>query len=73
MAWVDVPNNQYWEYDNAPADPGVDSPFYELWAKQSNGIRDEGSFEVYTKARKKGSTADTMGELNKTFFDNHPV
>ena len=22
MAWQDIPNNPYWQYDDAPLDPG---------------------------------------------------
>ena len=70
MAWVNIPNNPEWEYDNAPADPGVDSPYYELWTKQTNGIREFYGHEVYVKCRLIGSTVDTMGEISKTFWDN---
>lgn len=74
MAWVTIPNNSQWEYDNAPADPGASSPYYELWLKQTNGVRTEthGSvtYEVYTKCRRIGSTVETQGEINKTYWDN---
>lgn len=70
MAWIAVPNNSYWEYDNAPADPGVDSPYYELWLKQTAGVRADGTHAVYVKCRLVGTTVDTMGELSKTYWDN---
>lgn len=69
MAWVTIPNNPLWEYDNAPANPGVDSPYYELWTKQSGGIRNWHGYEVYVKCRKVGTTVDTQGEISKTFWD----
>ena len=70
MAWVAIPNNQYWEYDNAPADPGVSSPYRPLWLKQTNGIRTTRGHEVYTKVRRVGTTVETAGELSKTYWDN---
>ena len=71
MAWVTITGLTNWEYDNAPSDPGVGSPYRELWLKQTNGIRtDSGGHEVYTKCRMKGETVDTMGEISKTYYDN---
>ncbi len=43
MAWVAIPNNPDWEYNNNPTDPGVGSPHRALWLKQTNGIRTFGS------------------------------
>lgn len=71
MAWVTITNNPTWEYDNAPADPGVGSPYRPLWLKQTNGIRTFQGHEVYTKVRQVGTTVDTMGEMSKTYWDNH--
>ena len=60
MAWILITNNEVWEYDNDPADPGADSP-------NSDGQK------VYTKVRKVGSNPvgsnGTMGEISKTFWD----
>jgi len=75
MAWVGITNNPVWEYDNTPADPGgPSSPYYNLWLKQTNGIRTVTyggvTFEVYTKCRRVGSTVETMGEISKTYWDN---
>ena len=71
MAWIAI--NTELEYDDAPADPGVTSPFYDLWTKQVNGIRvdtAEGrNFEVYVKCRPIGSTVDTFGEISKSYYD----
>ena len=51
----------YWEYDNADTTLGAVA-----------GIRQSRTgFEVYTKTRRIGSTKDTMGELSKSFWDNH--
>lgn len=69
MAWVTIPNNPEWEYDNAPADPGTDSPYYELWTKQTAGVRAWHGYEVYVKCRRVGTTVDTAGEISKTFWD----
>jgi len=70
MAWKGIPNNPHWQYDDAPADPGANSPYRPLWLKQTEGIRtNSGGNEVYTKVRKVGITVDTMGELSKTFWD----
>jgi hypothetical protein len=70
MAWVTIPNNSYWEYDNAPADPGVGSPYRDLWLKQTAGIRtnSDGS-QVYTKCRIIGTTVGTAGEISKSYWD----
>lgn len=74
MAWVTITNNPIWEYDNNPPDPGVDSPYYELWTEQTNGIRTfKGGHQVYVKCRRVGTTVDTAGELSKTYWDNHSV
>ena len=74
MAWVAITNNTGWEYNNAPADPGVGSPHRALWLKQTNGIRTFGSgvgaHQVYTEVRKVGDTNRTRGELSKTFWDS---
>ena len=59
-----------WEYDNAPADPGANSPYRPLWLKQTAGVRTNSSGDkVYTKVRKVGSDVDTMGEIAKTYWD----
>jgi hypothetical protein len=70
MAWVTVPgSNSLWEYNNAPADPGASSPYYELWLKQTAGVRTHrGIFEVYTNCRRTGTTTD-VGELSKSYYD----
>ena len=51
MAWVSVPNNSYREYDNNPPDPGADSPYRDLWLRQTNGIRTDSAtgHKVYTE------------------------
>lgn len=70
MAWQSIPNNPYWEYDDNPPDPGGAQS--DLWSKQTNGIRTNtfDGTEVYVKCRMIGTTVDTMGELNKTYWDN---
>tara|TARA_B110000879_G_C11164748_1_gene510639 strand:+ start:1671 stop:2639 length:969 start_codon:yes stop_codon:yes gene_type:complete len=70
MAWLLIPNNRVWEYDNAPPDPGANSPYRPLWLKQTAGIRiNSDGQKVYTKVRQVGSTVDTMGEIAKTYWD----
>ena len=70
MAWLLIPNNRVWEYDNAPPDPGANSPYRPLWLKQTAGVRTNSDGQkVFTKVRKVGSTVDTMGEIAKTYWD----
>jgi len=73
MAWVAVNHNPYFEYDNAPPDPGADSPLRPLWLKQTAGIRTvgsgAGSYEIYASVRRVGETTP-CGELNKTYWDS---
>tara|TARA_R100000541_G_scaffold1902_4_gene7096 strand:+ start:1442 stop:2014 length:573 start_codon:yes stop_codon:yes gene_type:complete len=52
MAWVTITNNPSWQYDNAPADPGANSPLRPLWLKQTSGVRTTNGHEVYTSVRK---------------------
>ena len=69
MAWVTIPNNPTWEYDNAPPDPG--GALTALWNTQTNGIRTSArGDEIYTNCRLVGSTAASVpNELNKTYWD----
>jgi len=69
MAWVPVPGNPTWEYDNAPPDPGANSPERPLWLLQTNGIRNYRGREVYTRVRRVGDGDISRGELSKTFWD----
>lgn len=72
MAFVNIPNNPHWEYDNAPADPGPNSPQRALWQLSTNGIRTDSTtgHQVYTKVRKVGDGPDAnRGELSKSFWD----
>ena len=67
MPWIHI--NEYLEYNSTPPDPGIDSPFYKLWLKQANGIRNFKTHEVYTQCRRIGTTVDTFGELSKSYYD----
>lgn len=71
MAWVPVPNNSYWEYDNNPPDPGVGSPYRDLWLKQTAGVRTDPitGHQVYTRVRKVGDADESRGELSKSYWD----
>ena len=71
MAWLLIPNNPRWQYDNAPPDPGADSPYRPLWLKQTAGIRTNSNGDkVYTKVRKVTDTSDNgVGEISKSFWD----
>ena len=71
MAWVAIPNNPDWEYNNDPTDPGAGSPLRALWLKQTNGIRQfKNGTEVYVEVRKVGDTNRTRGEMSKSFWDS---
>ena len=68
MAYVPIPNNSDWEYDNAPPDPA--DARTELWQKQTAGVRtNSDGTEIYTQCRKITDNYVT-GELSKTFWDN---
>lgn len=74
MAWITIPNNPAWEYNNNPPNPGATSGQYPLWLKQTGGVRTNSNGEkVYTEVRLVGTLAvgsnGTMGELSKTFWD----
>lgn len=73
MAFVNIPNNPYWQYDNNPPDPGATSALRPLWLKQTAGIRTEATgSEIYTRCRKVGVTYDgddDGGELSKSYWD----
>ena len=72
MAWVQIPNNPYWEYDNNPPDPGY--KLTALWSTGTNGIRVNpvDGTEVYMNCRMVGSSASSEpSEISKTYWDNH--
>jgi len=69
MAFVAIPNNDQYEYDNAPPDPGANHPMRPLWQKQTNGIRTEFGHSVYTRCRRVGSGNVDHGEISKTYWD----
>ena len=69
MAFVAIPNNDQYEYDNAPPDPGADHPMRPLWQKSTNGIRTE-FHSVYVRCRRVGTSGDAdHGEISKTYWD----
>jgi surface protein len=69
MAFVAIPNNDQYEYDNAPPDPGVGHPMRALWLKSSNGVRTEHGHSVYVRTRRIGSGNVDHGELSKSYWD----
>jgi hypothetical protein len=70
MAWLLIPNNRVWEYDNAPPDPGANSPYRPLWLKQTAGVRTNSDGQkVYTKVRRVGTYIDNAGEISGSFWD----
>lgn len=69
MAWVAIPGLPGWEYDNAPPDPGADSPERPLWLLQTNGVRNFRGRETYTRVRRVGDADVSRGEISKTFWD----
>ena len=70
MAWVTVPGNAEWEYDNAAtrSDTYADSP-----GTITAGVRSYTyggtTRETYIKCRKT-SDPTAVGELDKTYYDN---
>tara|TARA_B100001939_G_C16524660_1_gene439393 strand:+ start:75 stop:299 length:225 start_codon:yes stop_codon:yes gene_type:complete len=71
MAWVSIPNNSNWEYQNSPPDPGATSALRRLWLQQTGGIRTESTgSQIYTHVRKVGDANDAnRGELSKSYWD----
>ena len=70
MAWQDIPNNQCWQYDDAPLDPGGFQT--ALWATSTNGVRiNTRGVEIYVNCRNGflHPTQDSFpNEINKTFW-----
>jgi hypothetical protein len=70
MAWQNIPNNQYWQYDDAPLDPGGAET--ALWETSTNGVRTNASGdEIYVNCRHipLHPTQDSFpNEINKTFW-----
>ena len=70
MAWQIIPNNPYWQYDDAPFDPGGAET--ALWATSTNGIRiSPAGDEIYVNCRHilLHPTQDSFpNEINKTFW-----
>ena len=71
MAWVAIPNNPDWEYDNAataadcPAANGTTASGIRTFTSASGGVQ-----PTYVKVRRVGETGDTSkGELSKSFWD----
>ena len=71
MAWVAIPNNPNWEYNNDPTDPGATNALRGQWVLSSNGVRQQkDGTQVYVQVRRVGDTADAnRGELSKSFWD----
>ena len=69
MAFVAIPNNDQYEYDNTPPDPGVNHPMRALWQKSTNGIRTSHGHSVYVRCRRVGSGNVDHGEISKTYWD----
>ena len=70
MAWQNIPNNQYWQYDDAPLDPGGAET--ALWETSTNGVRTSVRGEqIYVNCRHTllHPTQDSFpNEINKTFW-----
>ena len=71
MAWITIPNNPNWEYDDNPPNPGGLGEV--LWATSVNGIRTSTSgHEIYVNCRHKTlhPTQESIpSEISKTFWD----
>ena len=71
MPFQNIPNNNQYEYDTTPPDPGVGSPHRALWLKSSNGIRTTSQgHSVYVRCRRVGAGDVDHGEISKTFWDS---
>jgi len=76
MAWTPIQGSSKWEYNTTPIEPPISNEGqHALWEKQVNGIRtvtypEGGVIEIYTECRLIGTTVQTMGELNKTYYDS---
>lgn len=70
MAWQNIPNNPYWQYDDAPLDPGGAQT--ALWETSTNGVRTSVRGEqIYVNCKHKllHPTQDSFpNEINKTFW-----
>tara|TARA_R110000803_G_scaffold53350_6_gene109529 strand:+ start:216 stop:431 length:216 start_codon:yes stop_codon:yes gene_type:complete len=69
MAFVNIPGLPYYEYDNAPPDPGAGHPMRALWQKSANGIRTEHSQSNYVRCRRVGGGDVDHGEISKSYWD----
>ena len=69
MAWQPIANNPYWEYDDAPPDPGGAQS--ALWSTGTAGIRvNPRGEEVYMNCRRVGTSYTSRpSEISKTYWD----
>ena len=72
MAWIPIPTNPDWEYDNAataadtyPDTHGTIAGGIRTYITESGSVR-----ETYIKCRKV-SPPFAVGELDKTFYDDY--
>lgn len=70
MAWVTVPNNAEWEYDNTATrdDTYADSPGTITAGVRTYTTLGGSTRQTYIKCRKINSPTST-GELDKTYYD----
>jgi hypothetical protein len=70
MAWQNIPNNPYWQYEDTPLDPGGAQT--ALWQTSTNGVRTSVRGEqIYVNCKHKllHPTQDSFpNEINKTFW-----
>jgi hypothetical protein len=71
MAWIDIPGNPDWEYDNSPPDPG--GALTALWQTGAAGIRiNQSGDQIYMNCRHKTlrpNQDSVPNEINKTYWD----
>ena len=71
MAYVSIPQNPDWEYDNDPPNPG--GALTALWQTGTNGVRtDVDNQKIYTNVRHKtlhAGRASVPSEISKSFWD----
>ena len=74
MAWLNIPNNDSWQYDDNPPNPG--GALTTLWQTSTNGIRTTPFGEkIYVNCRHitlRPYQESVASEISKTYWDNVP-
>jgi hypothetical protein len=71
MAWLNIPNNDYWQYDDNPPNPG--GALTALWSTSTNGVRTTPFGEkIYVNCRHKTlrpNQESVPSEISKSQWD----